>query len=131
MKSRIFGREPSLWLQGISAALTFFVTFGWDGLSAEQAGLIVFFVSAVLTAWNALLVRPVAPTVWTGVITAGAAVLGAYGLDFSQERVGALVLAVTAVMGILLRQSVTPEVSPSNAPVGPEATGLTGGSRLH
>jgi hypothetical protein len=116
---KIFGREPTLILQGLTALLTFLVTFGWDGLSTDQAAVIVAVVAAVLTAVNALLVRPVPPTVWTGVITAGASLLAAYGLDFSQERVGTLVMAVTAIMAVLLRQSVTPEGSPSNATVDP------------
>ena len=33
---KLFGREPTLWLQFLSAALALTVTFGW-GLTAAQA----------------------------------------------------------------------------------------------
>ena len=117
---KIFGREPTVWLQGLTAVLTFFVTFGWDQLTSKQAGLIVAVVAAALSAWNAWAVKPVAPAIWTGLITSGAALLGAYGLSLNQESVGKVVLAVTAVMAIILRQAVTPSALPDNTTVGPQ-----------
>jgi len=53
-------REPTLWLQTISALLAVLVTFGFTGLSATQAALIVAALSAVIGAVNAVVVRPVA-----------------------------------------------------------------------
>ena len=111
---KIFGREPTLWLQAISAALAFFVTFGWDGLSATSAGAITAVIAAALGVVNAWATRPIAPAVWTTVITTGAALLSTYGLDFSQERVGQFQLAVIAVMALLTRVQVTPAVKVSD-----------------
>lgn len=129
---KIFGREPTLLLQGLQAVLTFVVTFGMPWLNDQHAGAIVAVGAAVLTAINAWAVKPVAPAVFTGLITAGAALLAAYGLDLPQEQVGALSLAVTAVMAFLLREQVTPEQDPQPGGGVPEviAGPSTGTSRL-
>jgi len=107
---KIFGREPTLWLQAISAALAFFVTFGWSGLSATQAGATVAVLAAIIGVLNAWRVRPIAPAIFTTVVTTGAALLSTYGLDFPQERIGQFQLAVVAVMALLTRVQVTPAV---------------------
>jgi membrane-bound ClpP family serine protease len=103
-----FRLEPTLVLQTISAALAFLVTFGFDFLSADQAGLIVALIAAAFGVVNALKVRPVAPAVFQTLITTGAALLTTYGLDFSQERIGAFQLLVVAVVAMLTRNQVTP-----------------------
>jgi hypothetical protein len=132
---KIFGREPTLWLQAISAALAFFVTFGWDRLSPMQAGGIVAVLTAIISVINAWQVRPIAPAVWTGLITTCAALLSTYGLDYSQERIGQFQLVAIAVMALITRVQVTPAVSRDNTAVGVEATnnaptGLHAGPRL-
>jgi uncharacterized membrane protein YeiH len=113
VRMKIFGREPTLLLQGISAVLAFFVTFGWDKLTGEQAGLIVAVIAAVIGTINALMVRPVAPAVFDTAIKAGAALLAGYGLNLGQEHVGAFQLAVIAVVTWFLRDNVTPAASPA------------------
>jgi hypothetical protein len=119
---KIFGREPTLWLQAISGALAFLVTFGWDRLSAEAAGAIVAVLAAAFGVANALTVRPVAPVVFNTLITTGAALLATYGLDFSQERIGQFQLAVVALMTLLTRVQVTPVTDRDNTAVGVDAT---------
>lgn len=114
---KIFGREPTLVLQTVSALLTFVVTFGFDWLSAEQAGLAVAVLAAVFGLINALAVRPVPPALFFGLVTTGAALLSTYGLDFSQERIGALQMVLVALVTFLTRQQVTPEADP--APLAP------------
>lgn len=103
-----FFKEPTLWLAVLAAALNFAVTFGWDGLSAEQAAWINTAVNAVVAAVAATLTRPIAPQAFTYAVTSLAGLLGAYGLDFSQEAVGALNLLVIAVLGLLTRGQVSP-----------------------
>lgn len=115
---KIFGREPTLYLQAISAVLAFLVTFGWDNLSGEQAGLIVAVISAVFGVINALAVRPISPAIFDMLIKAGAALLAGYGLNLGQEHVGAFQLAVIALMTLVLRNQVTPAADP--APTTPE-----------
>lgn len=109
----IFGRDPALWLTAIATALGLGVAFGLDGLNAEQSASIQALLVAGVTAVQALAVRPVAPTVFAGVVTAGAVLLAAYGLDVGQERLGAVQLAVAAVVGLIVRQQSTPKHDPA------------------
>lgn len=106
---KLWTKEPTLLIGAVSAVLAFFVTFGVEGLSGEQAGLIVGVVTAILTLINAWAVRPIAPTLFSGLITAGAALLAGYGLELGQEQVGQFQLAVVAVMTLILRGQVMPE----------------------
>ncbi|MEU7771215.1 hypothetical protein AB0C44_07805 [Micromonospora taraxaci] len=109
---KIFGREPTLVIQAISALLGVVVTFGIDGLSATQAAAIVAVLTAVTTAINATMVRPIAPAAFTGLVTAVAVLVAAYGLDVSQETVGAVQVAVVGVLALLTRNQVTPAADP-------------------
>ncbi|GLY21711.1 hypothetical protein [Micromonospora sp. NBRC 101691] len=110
---KVFGREPTLYIQAISALLGVFVTFGLPGLSATQAAAIVAVLSAVLAAVNAAMVRPVAPAAFTGLVTALAVLVAAYGLDVSQETVGAVQVAVVGVLALLTRTQVSPSADPA------------------
>lgn len=109
---KIFGREPTLVLQTISALLSILVAVGIPQLSANQAGLIVAAISAGFGVVNAFLVRPVAPTAFVGLVGAAAALLAAYGLDVSQMVVGSISAATVAVLTLLARAQVTPVVDP-------------------
>lgn len=110
---RIFGREPTLWINTIAALLGIVVTFGWDGLSATQAAAIVAVLQGLLSAVNAVLVRPVAPAAFTGLVTAVAVLGAAYGLNASQEQVGAVQFAVLALLVLMTRNQVTPASDPA------------------
>jgi ABC-type enterochelin transport system permease subunit len=105
---RIFGREPTLWLQALAAVLGLLVTFGLTGLSAEQAAFWVAVVTAVVTAINAALVRPIAPIAFTGLVAAVATLAAAYGFAASQEQVGMVQGIVISVLALLARHQVTP-----------------------
>jgi membrane associated rhomboid family serine protease len=113
MKFKIFGRSPTLALQALAAVLTFLVTFGWDRLTAEHAGLIVAFLTAVVGAVNAWAVVPRNPALFATAFGSGAALLTAYGLDFSQEQIGTANMALTAIMGFILLNYVTPAADPA------------------
>jgi hypothetical protein len=108
----IFGREPTLIVSAVSALLGIGVAVGLPGLSAEQASLIIAAISAGLGVVNAVLVRPIAPPAFTGLVAAAAALLAGYGLDVSQATLGAVQGAVLAVLALLTRQQVTPAPSP-------------------
>ncbi|MEV1331112.1 hypothetical protein AB0J20_16220 [Micromonospora costi] len=109
---KLFGREPTLWIQAIAALLGVFVTFGLPGLSATQAAAIVAALTAAAAAVNAALVRPVAPAAFTGLVTAVAVLVAAYGLNVSQETVGAVQVAVVGFLALLTRNQVTPAADP-------------------
>ncbi len=110
---KILGREPTLVIQAISALLGVFVTFGLPGLSATQAAAIVAVLTAVTTAINAAMVRPIAPAAFTGLVTAIAVLVAAYGLEVSQETVGAVQVAVVGVLALLTRTQVSPTSGPT------------------
>ncbi|MFE9735497.1 hypothetical protein ACFYO9_34140 [Streptomyces sp. NPDC005863] len=102
----------------MSAGLSLLVSFGFDGLSAEQSAAIVAVISAVFAATTAVITRPIAPSAFTGLVAAAVALLAAYGLNVGQETVGALNAIVLAVLGLLTRGQVAPATT---APVRPAA----------
>lgn len=110
---RIFGREPTVILQTVSALLAIVVTFQMEWLTADQQVAIVAFLSAVLGAINAASVRPVAPAAFIAVATTGAALLTGYGLDLRPELVGSITAAVPVLLTLLTRVQVTPIESPA------------------
>jgi hypothetical protein len=114
---KLFGREPVVVLNTLSAVLGLVVTLGITSLTAEQAGAIVAFVSAILGGIAAAMTRPVAPQAFTAIVAAGAVAVAAFGYEVSQETVGAINTVVLAGLTLLTRVQVTPS-SPS-APTGP------------
>lgn len=112
---KIFGREPTLILQAVSALLSIFVAVGMPGLTAEQAALVVAAISAVFGVVNALAVKPVAPAAFIGLVGAVAALVTGYGLEVSQELVGAISASVVTILALLTRVQVTPVRDPRPA----------------
>lgn len=108
---KVFGREPTLVLQVVSAVLSFLVASGF-GLTTEQAALIVAAISAVFGVVNAIMVRPFAPAAFTGLVGALAALAVGFGLNVSPEVVGTVNGLVLAVLGFLTRVQVTPTSDP-------------------
>ena len=108
---KIFDREPTLVIQFVSALLAIGVSFQIPGLSSDQATLIVAALVAVLGVANAVLVRPIAPAAFVGLVGAVAALLAGYGFDLSQELVGSISAAVVVGLALLTRGQVTPEKS--------------------
>jgi hypothetical protein len=107
---KIFGREPALWLALIGAVVTWAVSLGLDWLNAGQATAIITAVTALVIA---LTTRPIAPALFVGAVSAGAALFGQYGLHWSEAAVtglGAIILAGFALFGI--RPQATPAADP-------------------
>ncbi len=104
---KVFGREPTLVLQVISAVLSFLVASGF-GLSDTQAALIVAAISAVFGVVNAVMVRPIAPAAFTGLVAALAALAVGFGLNVSPEMVATVNGLVLAVLMFMTRAQVTP-----------------------
>ena len=102
---KIFGREPAVVIAAIGATLTFLAAVGVPGLSAGAAAAVTSLVSAGIIAATT---RPVAPALFTGVVTAGVAVLVEYGMHVSDEVVGAASALVLALFALLTRAQVSP-----------------------
>jgi len=108
MKITPFGREPALWISVISGALSLIVSLG-IGLDAEEAAGWVALITALFGAATAVLTRPIAPAVFTTVVTASADLLAAYHYDVSAGTVAAVNGFVLAVLTLLTRAQVSPK----------------------
>jgi len=106
-----FGREPALWIQTLGQLLALAAGFGLP-LSDELSGSIVAVVTAAFGVWTAWKVRPMAPTIWTSLIVAGAGLVAALGYQVSSERVALLTAAAVAVMTLITRAQTTPAHDP-------------------
>jgi hypothetical protein len=105
---KIFGREPVVVLNTLSAVLGLIVSLGVTSLTAEQSGAIVAVVSAILGGIAAAMTRPIAPQAFTAIVAAGATAVAAFGYDVSQSTVGAINTLVLAVLTLLTRVQVAP-----------------------
>jgi hypothetical protein len=112
--------EWSLVIAAITAVLNWLVGFGWSSLTAEQAGLIVALISALAGVVAALATRPIAPGAFTYAIGVGAALLGAYGLHFSQSAVATFSTAFVAILAMLMRGQVAPVAAVKAGEVAPD-----------
>jgi hypothetical protein len=100
--------EWALVAAAIAAILNWIVGFNFNGLSAEQASLVMTAINAVAALVVAMRTRPVPPGVFVYLISSLAALAAAYGLEWSQEAVGTFTAAVIAVLGMLHRVQVSP-----------------------
>lgn len=100
---RWFGREPALVLQTITAFLTLLVGFELPGLNDTLAAAIMAVLTAGAAAWTALHVRPIAPTVFGGLIAAGSALVSTIWLHASQAHTAALTAFVAVLVALLTR----------------------------
>lgn len=105
---KIFGREPVVALNALSAILGLVVSLGVTGLTQDMAGAIVGVISAILGAIAAAMTRPIAPQAFTTLVAAGVAFVATFGYDVSEATVGALNVAVLAVLTLLTRGQVAP-----------------------
>lgn len=112
MQGNIFKREPALWIAAISAILGVIVSFGWSGLDDADATNIMALINAGAYFITAIKTRPVALSAFTGLLTTGAILAAGYGFDVPQATLGALQLALVAVVTLVLRGQVTPAADP-------------------
>lgn len=114
---KLFGREPALWIAAISALATMLLGLGFPGLNDGVIAGMTLVLNAAAATWTAFLTRPIAPTVFTGLITAIATWAAAWGWDLAQGQVASVTFAVTAFMMLVTRNQVTPEIAdPADVP---------------
>ena len=117
MQSKWFGREPAVWIQGLTALLTIAVVFGFPGLNDAVVAAITAVFTAAAAAWTALHVTPVAPTLWGGLVGTVFTLLASFGLHATQQQTGAVTLGAVALMVILTRPQQDPiGVQPARTP---------------
>lgn len=114
---RIFGREPAAILNAVSAFVALLVGLGAFGLTDTEGQALVAVASAGTSLWLAFAVRPLVPTLFTGLITAGFAALAAFDvITVSGKTVGLVVaFAEIALTVIIVRPTSTPLAAPAPA----------------
>jgi hypothetical protein len=108
MKIRIFGREPALALNTLSAILGLLVTFN-IGLTENQAGWIVAGTSAILGAIAAALTRPIAVQAFTTLVATLASGVAAFGYEVAPTTTAAINGALLAVIMFITRGQISPK----------------------
>ncbi|MFY1595503.1 hypothetical protein [Micromonospora sp. WMMD737] len=112
-KGLILGREPATIIGAAATLLALFVAFGADFLNAKQAGAVEAVLAAAAATWVAFKVRPIAPTVFVGLISTSATLAAAFGFELNQEQVGSITAASVALMTLLvIRPQSTPKSDP-------------------
>jgi hypothetical protein len=106
MRTQLWGREPALVIAAIGAVLTTLAALNVPGIDAGAAAAITAFISACVIAWTT---RPAAPALFTGVVTALAALLVEYGLNVSDGTVAAVSGTVLAGFALITRGQVEPK----------------------
>lgn len=117
MGTKIFGREPAAWLNAASALVALLVGLGAFGLTEDKGQAVIAVVSAGTSVWLAFAVRPLVPTVFSGLITSGFAALAAFDVILvSTKTVGlAVAFAEMAVTVLIVRPTSTPVANPAPA----------------
>lgn len=108
-----FRREPTVYLQGLQVALALLVSFKVLGLTEELSALVLAFAGAILGAYNAWKVQPVAPAAFTALVTTAAPLLAHFRLDMTTEQIGALQFAVLFTLALITRTQVSPVADPA------------------
>ncbi len=103
---KLFGREPASIIALIGSILTTLVALNIPGLDAAAGAAIMALIVAIITAATT---RPIAPSLFAGIITAGAALLAQYGVGLSDQLVAGLTAILMAAFGLA---STRPQVSP-------------------
>lgn len=114
-----FGRDPALWAQAILAVLATVQMF-FPGLPDTLVAVLASVFAAAAGAFTAAKVKPLAPTAFTTLIAALAPLVAFFGVHVTQAQIGALQLALAAVLGLLTRQASTPRWDPVE--IGTEVT---------
>lgn len=114
---KIFGRELAVWLGVIAAVFQVVTSFGLD-LDGHWQGIVtagVVFVFAVVTAIRS---GDGIIAMATGVVTALFSLFAAFNLEWSPERQGYIIGAITVILSFWVRDRVTSPVPASVSPPG-------------
>lgn len=107
-----FKFEPAVILYAVNAVVALLVSFGL-GLTHDQVGAITVIATAITTIWTAVVTRPIVVSTITAAIGTVLSAVAAFHFNLSADQIGTTVTVLSIVLGLLLRQNVTP------APVAP------------
>jgi hypothetical protein len=114
---RIFGRELTVWLAVIAAVFQVVTSFGFD-VNGHVQGVVtavVVFVFAVVVAVRS---GDGIVALVTGVATALFSLFAAFNLEWSPQRQGYVIAALTVLVGFWVRDRVTSPTPPAVSPPG-------------
>jgi hypothetical protein len=105
-----FKWEPVVWLAALQSILAVLVAIPSLGIiSGDAAAWILTATSAVFAAVEAFMVRPMTPAALTGAIRTALTALMLFGLPISEELSLALVALGTMILGLMVRNGVSPK----------------------
>lgn len=105
---KIFGREPAYVFAAIVSLISLVGTFGFNLFTPENAAAAVIVVNsaaAILVAWTT---RPIAPGLFSALLSAVISLGVTYGLELPQETVVALNGAIYPLLMFISRGQVSP-----------------------
>lgn len=108
------GKVTPQWTLGVAvvaAVLNMVAGFGWKGLTPLESAAIITLINAVALAVASIKTRPIAPSVWTYLVTSAVAVVVAWGGHVSQGVTSELSTLVLAVLALLTHGQVSPTSS--------------------
>lgn len=98
--------EPAVYLQVVNAVVAALVAFGvLNGTWADAVGIAASGVVAVVTA---VMTRPVVVSAITGGVQTLLTAVALVGAPITEQQSGALLTVLAVVLGLVLRQNVTP-----------------------
>lgn len=107
--TKIFGREPTLYIAVLNAVVMFLSTIGLHLLTGKEGALIVIAINGVFACFTAWAVRPISPAIFTYAVGAILAVFSAYGLAIPIETAAMLNALVITVLALVTRGQVSPQ----------------------
>ncbi|HEY5787159.1 MAG TPA: hypothetical protein VIT65_20525 [Microlunatus sp.] len=110
----IFGREPTVWLGVIEAALATFTAFGlgtrW-GLTQETYGIWTVLLAAIFGVITAWLTKDTMLGVVLGLVKAIIAFIAIYGLTMTDQQTGAVIALTPLLLSLFQRTQTAPIVN--------------------
>lgn len=122
--------EPALFTSAVQALLGIIAASGIDFTADQTAGILAV-TAALLAAVTAAVTRPVTPAAFTGLVTAAAVLIAAYGVHLNAELVGSVNFLITTGFAFFgVRSQVSPvatlrkQAQTVPVPVTPEPRGM-------
>ena len=105
---KIFGYEPAIVVGALVSVINLIGTFGISYFNPDNAAAIVIVVNALAAILMAWTTRPVAPSLFTSLVSAVLALGATYGLQLPAETVLAINAAVYPMLMLIARGQVSP-----------------------
>jgi hypothetical protein len=102
-------KQWTLGIAVVAGALNLVAGLGLKGLTPLEAGALIALINAVALAVAAWKTRPLAPSVYTYVVVAAAAVVSAWGGHVSQAMVSEISTMLLAILAFITHGNVSPK----------------------